>query len=145
MIVLDTNVASELMRPAPAPLVVAWVGERGAELVTTAITVAEIRFGIARLPGGRRQDQLMALADEVFAAFDDQILPFDAQAATEYARIVSSRERSGTPIDGFDAQIAAICCARGASLATRNVKDFAGTGVGLLNPWRDDSPGSADR
>lgn len=75
----------------------------------------------------------------MFSAFADHVLAFDATAAVDYAGIVSSRERAGTPIDGFDAQIAAICRARGATLATRNVKDFHGTGIEVTNPW-DDSP-----
>lgn len=134
MIVLDTNVVSELMRPAPDETVRRWV-LAGRDLRTTAVTLAEIRYGIERLPAGRRKEVLRATADEVFAAFPDEILPFDAAAATEYPRVVVARDAAGQPIDGFDAQIAAICRSRGATLGTRNSRDFTGTGVPLLDPW----------
>lgn len=140
MIVVDTNVTSELMRRSPSPALTTWVRARSApELYTTSITLAEVRYGIERLPDGHRKDLLRTTADEVFSAFADHVLAFDATAAVDYAGIVSSRERAGTPIDGFDAQIAAICRARGATLATRNVEDFHGTGIEVTNPW-DDSP-----
>ena len=137
MIIVDTNVASELMRPAPAQAVKDWVISQAAgDLCTTAITVAEIRYGLARQTGGRRRDRLQAAADEVFTAFSEYILPFDASAAAHYALIVSHRDDIGMPIEGFDAQIAAICRARNATLATRNVKDFRETGVDITDPWR---------
>ena len=136
MIVLDTNVTSELMRPSPSPVVTAWVRARSpAELHTTAITLAEVRYGIERLPDGRRKDLLRAAAEDVFSAFPDHILAFDADAAADYAVIASSRDRAGAPIDGFDAQIAAICRTHGATLATRNVKDFHDTGIDITDPW----------
>ncbi len=137
MIVLDTNVVSELMRPSPAQAVVTWLHQqtRGS-LVTTAITVAEIRFGLARLPRGRRAAELAQLADEVLGAFPAQVLPFDAPAAILYGEIAAARERGGQPIEALDAQIAAICRARGAPLATRNTRDFVDTGVDLLDLWR---------
>lgn len=139
MIVLDTNVVSELMRTAPAPQVTSWLQQNADhDLVTTAITVAEIRYGIARLPSGRRRDHLAAAATEIFAAFPEQVLPFDLAAAHAYADIVSYRDSLGTPIEGFDAQIAAICRTRAASLATRNEKDFTDTGVIITNPWQPD-------
>ncbi|HSS89874.1 MAG TPA: type II toxin-antitoxin system VapC family toxin [Streptosporangiaceae bacterium] len=137
MIVADTNVVSELMRPSPSPALRTWVNRQAAgDLYTTAITVAEIRYGLERLPGGRREDRLQAAADEVFAAFSEFVLPFDAGAAVQYARISRQRDEAGLPISGFDAQIAAICRARGAALATRNIKDFAETGVEVIDPWR---------
>ena len=137
MIVLDTNVASELMRAVPAPQVVAWMQQNADhDLVTTAITVAEIQYGISRLPSGRRRATLAAAAAEIFAAFPDQILPFDVAAAHAYADIVSHRDSLGTPIEGFDAQIAAICRTRAADLATRNDKDFTDTGITVTNPWQ---------
>ncbi len=139
MIVLDTNVASELMRAAPAPAVVAWIlAHRPAEQYTTAITAAEIAYGIERLPDGERKDLLRDAAREVLATFGEKVLPFDIDAAGEYATVVASRERQGNPITGFDAQIAAICRSRGAALATRNMKDFADLGVDLMDPWRHD-------
>jgi len=137
VIVLDTNVASELMRAVPAPRVVAWLQQNADhDLVTTAITVAEIQYGISRLPSGRRRATLAAAAAEIFAAFPDQILPFDVAAAHAYADIVSHRDSLGTPIEGFDAQIAAICRTRAADLATRNDKDFTDTGITVTNPWQ---------
>jgi len=137
VIVLDTNVASELMRAVPAPQVVAWLQQNADhDLVTTAITVAEIQYGISRLPSGRRRATLAAAAAEIFAAFPDQILPFDVAAAHAYADIVSHRDSLGTPIEGFDAQIAAICRTRAADLATRNDKDFTDTGITVTNPWQ---------
>lgn len=141
MIVLDTNVVSELMRPDPAPVVAQWVrARRGRELCTTSVTLAEIRFGIVRLPAGRRRDLLAATADELFTGFGDQILPFDAAAAERYALIVVRREQLGTPIDGFDAQIAAIGATRAAPIATRNVADFRDTGVEIIDPWDSAEP-----
>jgi toxin FitB len=137
MIILDTNVVSELMRPEPAPGVASWVRARDRrELRMTAITLAEVRYGIARLPDGRRKQVLLGAADEIFSAFGDQVLAVDAAAAEHYAAIASSRERSGKPIAGFDALIAAVCRSQGALLATRNVADFDGTGVEVIDPWR---------
>lgn len=139
MIVLDTNVVSELMRAVPAPQVLAWLQQNADhDLATTAITVAEIQYGISRLPSGRRRATLSAAAGEIFTAFPDQILPFDLAAAHAYADIVSHRDGLGTPIEGFDAQIAAICRTRAADLATRNVKDFTDTGITIFNPWQLD-------
>lgn len=125
MIVVDTNVLSELMRPAPATVVQEWVrGHDARQLCTTAITVAEVRYGIERLTDGRRKELLRAAAVEIFEMFAEQVLPFDLAAAEEYALVVTQRDRLGLPIDGFDAQIAAICRVRGVPLATRNLADF---------------------
>lgn len=136
MIVADTNVVSELMRPEPDGAVVSWLDDHATdELRITAVTLAEILHGIARLPTGRRKRELRATADDVFGAFAEGILPFDGAAAAIYADIVDRRERAGVPISAFDAQIAAICRSRRASLATRNVRDFNSTGVTVLNPW----------
>jgi toxin FitB len=136
VIILDTNVVSELMRPEPAPVVESWVRDRDRrELRTTAITLAEIRYGIARLPDGRRKQVLLAAADEIFSAFADQVVPVDIAAADHYADIACNRERAGKPIAGFDALIAAVCRSRGAALATRNVSDFDGTGIEVIDPW----------
>jgi predicted nucleic acid-binding protein len=137
MIVLDTNVVSELMRAMPAPVVLAWLnGHPDNDLCTTAITVAEIRYGIARLPAGRRREALHQLANGIFAAFPDQVLSFDLAAASAYADVVAHRESLGHPIDGFDAQIAAICRVHDATLATRNTKDFTETDVAVVDPWQ---------
>ena len=137
MIVLDTNVVSELMRTAPTSEVLAWLRQNPAQsLYTTTVTVAEIRYGVARLPAGRRRESLHQAANEIFAAFPRQVLPFDLAAANAYADIVIGREDRGMPIDGFDAQIAAICRSQAATLATRNTKDFAETGVAVVDPWQ---------
>ncbi len=136
MIVVDTNVTSELMRPAPDAGVRDWVlAARPADLFTTAITLAEIRYGIERLAAGQRRDVLRDTAEEIFSAFEARVLPFDADSAGRYAVIVDRRERSGRPINGYDAQIASICQVHGATLATRNTRDFEGTGVELVDPW----------
>jgi toxin FitB len=139
VIVADTNVVSELMKAEPSSGVRAWVlGHGHHELRITAITVAEILYGIERLPNGRRKTALREAAVEVFSRFTEDVLAFDLAAATVYPEIVDHRDRQGTPISGYDAQIAAICRSNGATLATRNERDFAGVGVELINPW---SPG----
>lgn len=137
MIVLDTNVVSELMRKAPEPCVVSWVDRFSAsDVLVTAVTAAELMYGVARLPAGRRKRNLHTKVEGLLTEdFEDQILPFDALAATHYAEIVASRERAGRPISMADAQIAAICRNWRARLATRNVDDFVDTGVDAVNPW----------
>lgn len=138
MIIVDTNVLSELMKASPEPAVREWVRTQDAkEMHTTAISLAEIGYGIARLPSGRRKDLLRTTADEVFGAFADKILAFDRVAAEHYATIVTTRDEAGSPIDGFDAQIAAICSVHHATLATRNLKDFRGTAIELTSPWSE--------
>jgi len=115
-----------------------WVNAQApGELYTTAVTVAEIRDGLERLPDGRRKESLLATATEVFAAFSEFVQPFDANAAVWYATIVARRDRLGLSIDGFDAQVAAICRTRGAALATRNAKDFRETGIDVIDPWHE--------
>jgi predicted nucleic acid-binding protein len=137
MIVLDTNVLSEAMRPSPDPAVARWmVRERGRGLFTTAVSEGEIIYGIAILPGGRRRRDLEAAAQRILALFAGRILPFDSLAAREFAAIVADRRRLGRPIEGFDAQIAAITRAHGMSLATRNSQDFAEAGVPIIDPWQ---------
>lgn len=136
MIILDTNVVSELIRPSPAAAVLTWLRRYpAADLSTTAMTVAEVRYGIERLPEARRKEELRRVADEVFAAFPEQVLAFDSAAATVYAAVVAHRKNTGAPINGFDAQIAAVCRVHDAPLATRNVKDFRDTGVEAIDPW----------
>ncbi|WP_099021951.1 type II toxin-antitoxin system VapC family toxin [Mycolicibacterium palauense] len=137
MIVLDTNVVSELMRPAPEPEVLRWVdGFYVVDVFVTAVTAAELMCGVARLPDGRRKRELHVKLEALLEEdFRDQILPFDARAATHYADIVAAREGAGQPISMADAQIAAICRNSSAGLATRNVADFINTGVDSINPW----------
>ena len=137
MFVLDTNIVSELMRPAPAPKVRAWLdAQLTSDLFITAITEAEIRSGIAVLPDGERQGGLNAAAERAFGVlFAERILPFDSDAAQAYAVIAVARRVGGHPISQADCQIAAIARSRGASVATRDVGGFEGSGVEVVNPW----------
>jgi predicted nucleic acid-binding protein len=137
VIVLDTNVVSELMRPVPAPEVVAWLDRQGREPTTvTAMTVAELLYGVLRLPAGRRRDEVTsALLDMLENDLRPEPLPFDLAAAEHFAEIAADREAAGRPIATADAVIAATCRTRGAVLATRNAKDFDLTGVDVVNPW----------
>lgn len=138
MIILDTNVISELIRAAPDPGVRAWVNSiPSTQIATTAITAAELYYGVARLPEGQRRQQLAvavsALLNDVLRG---RIAPFDERAARRYADVIAGRERAGRPIEVLDGQIAAICRELGAVLATRNIKDFEETGVELIDPWQ---------
>ena len=139
MILLDTNVLSELIRPEPDEGVTRWLDSQDAAAVTTtAITAAELLYGVARLPTGRRKERLgEAIRGLIEEDFDGRVEPFDATAAGHYAALVSDRETAGRPISIADAQIAAICRKLGATLATRNTGDFEDTGVELLDPWQD--------
>lgn len=138
MILLDTNVLSELMRPNPNDGVVQWIDALPDEDIwISAVTVGEIRLGLALLPEGRRKKILTDLAEQMFKEeFSDKCLPFDYQAAGTYAKIVASRSRQGRPITVEDAQIAAIAITADLSLASRNTKDFQGIEeLKLVNPW----------
>jgi predicted nucleic acid-binding protein len=137
VIVLDTNVVSELMRTAPEPEVVRWVDAfEPTDVFITAVTAAELMYGVARLPDGRRKERLSVKVSALLADdFADQVLPFDGLAAVHYADIVVSRERFGRPISMADAQTAAICRHWSAGVATRNVSDFTDTGIRVVNPW----------
>lgn len=137
MILLDTNVLSELMKAAPAESVVRWFSTQPAtSLYTTSITQAEVLHGILLLPPGRRRSAFEAAADAMFEEeFAGRILPFGSDAAHPYARIAAKRRRAGRPISHFDAQIAAIAHSAGAAVASRNVADFDGCGLEVINPW----------
>ena len=137
MILLDTNVVSELMKSVPAPIVLAWIDAKpGAELFVSAITQAEILYGVALLPAGKRRAGLAHAAQLAFEThFFGRVLPFDSPAAEAFAELAADRRQSGRPIAQADAQIAAIARSRGATLATRNVPDFEGCGVDVVNPW----------
>lgn len=138
MIILDTNVVSELLRAAPAPPVAAWLATvEGATVYLTAISEAELRYGAALIPPGRRKAQLVQAVDGMLREdFRGRILPFDSTASQHYAQIAASRRSAGRPISQFDCQIAAITRAFGAVLATRNVADFVDCGIELIDPWR---------
>jgi predicted nucleic acid-binding protein len=137
MIVLDTNVLSELMKPQPEPLVFQWVARQPRPaLFTTAVTMGEILSGLELLPAGRRRAALTAAAGALFEeSLAGRVLPFDSDAAERYATIAAARHRAGRPISPFDAQIASIVSSRGAALATRNTADFERCGIHLVNPW----------
>lgn len=137
MIILDTNVLSELMKAAPAASVSKWVATQPASrLFVTAVTQAEILYGIGLLPKGRRRDRIAIAAKAMFDEdFNERILAFNSDAATAYADIAVDRRNTGRPISQFDAQIAAIARSTGAALATRNVADFEGCAIELINPW----------
>lgn len=139
MILLDTNVISELMRASPAPAVLDWFGTHDAgDMFISAVTEAELRTGVAILPDGQRRDRLQAALDAMIDEdFLGRVLPFDSGAARAYAQIAAGRRAAGRPIAEADCQIAAIARAQGAPVATRNVKDFDGCGVDVLNPWND--------
>ena len=137
MIVLDTNVVSELMRPEPAEPVVSWIASQPAtSQYTTTVTQAEILYGIQLLAAGKRRARLLSAADSMFAEdFAGRVLSFGSEAATLYARIAADRRRVGRPISHFDAQIAAIARASGAKVVTRNIADFRGCGIEVVDPW----------
>ncbi|MGO9057704.1 MAG: type II toxin-antitoxin system VapC family toxin [Candidatus Binataceae bacterium] len=137
MIVLDTNVLSETLRPKPANVVRRWMqAQSSISLFTTTISEAEIFYGVGLMSAGKRRAALQravaAIFDEEFA---DRILPFDSAAARAFAEIATTRRRLGRPMSEFDAQIAAIACSRGAAVATRNVEDFSGCGITVISPW----------
>lgn len=139
MIVLDTNVLSELMKPAErrSGAVVNWMREQPAETVfTTTITLAEILAGIAIVPAGKRKQDMQAVAERIFATiFSGRILPFDESAARLYAEIITLRRKAGVSTEPLDIQIAAIARARGMAVATRNVSDFEDADIEVIDPW----------
>jgi predicted nucleic acid-binding protein len=137
MIVLDTNVLSETLRPAPEMGVLAWLREQPrAALFTTTVTRCEIFYGIQLLPAGVRKQDLWNTARAIFGEdFAGRVLSFDSDAADAYAEIAASRKNAGRPISQFDAMIAAVARSRGASLATRNVRDFVKCGIDIIDPW----------
>jgi hypothetical protein len=139
MILLDTNILSELMRPAPEAAVERWLaGQPPASVFISAITEAELRYGLALMPVGRRRSTIAAEIEGMLGEdFRGRILPFDSPAAVAFAEIAAYRRQAGRPISQADAQIAAIARSRGAALATRNVADFEGCGIEVVNPWKD--------
>lgn len=138
MIILDTNVLSELLRPVPEPRIEAWLAvQDGADVYLTAITEAELRYGVAIMANGRRRGALAAAVDRILREdFMARVLPFDSTAAQVYAVIGAARRAAGRPIAQADCQIAAIARAHGAAVATRNITDFEDCGVALINLWQ---------
>jgi toxin FitB len=137
MIILDTNVVSEPLKPAPAQAVLDWLDRQAPEtLYLTAVSLAELLAGIEALPHGRRRLELeQALTRQIMPLFEGRILPFDARAAEAFAKVRAAAQAAGNTIGFADGAIAAIAVAQGFALATRNVRDFRGTGVELINPW----------
>jgi predicted nucleic acid-binding protein len=135
VIVVDTNVLSEPLRLVPHPRVVQWLVTNASEIAVTAITVAELRFGVHRLPAGRQRDALSVAIDDLLDTAGDRVLPFDARAAEVAGRLRADREATGRSVSSEDTMIAGICLAGGHSLATRNVRDFTDTTISLVNPW----------
>ena len=136
MIVLDTNVVSEAMKPEPNPAVRGWLNDQAAEtLFLSSVTLAELLFGIAALPEGRRKTLLKQALDGLTALFQDRVLPFDSTAARHYADLAL---RAGTRGLGFptpDGYIAAIAASRGFIVATRDKAPFEAAGIAVINPW----------
>ncbi len=139
MVVVDTNVISELFRPSPSVQVLQWFHSQPQSLMhTTAVTLADVFAGLESMPRGHRRTDLTQLAEELFARdFAGRILDFDESAARAYARILTARRSAGRPMSSMDAMIAAIAVSRKATLATRNTSDFEDCGLHLLNPWGD--------
>ncbi len=137
MFVIDTNVASELMRTEPTAAVAAWIaGHDAQDMYLTAVSEAELLYGVAILPAGKRRNALeAAMTRWLNLGFRERILPFDSAAAQAYAEIAAERRHAGRPIGEADCQIAAISRTRGAVLVTRNVRDFEGTGLDVIDPW----------
>ena len=137
MILLDTNVVSEVMRPIPSQQVLDWFDRQfAADLYLPAIVEAELRFGILLLPQGRRRDGLAHALERMIAEdFAGRILAFDSRAARSYAAIAARRRQAGRAVKEADCQIATIATSTGAALVSRNVKDFAGAGIEIRNPW----------
>lgn len=136
MIVADTNVWSEPLRVSPDPNVLAWLEAHQSELALTVITAAELRYGVARLPDGKRRNDLNAAVERLIAAAGKRLLNFDEPASAHYAQLRSTRESKGLHISVEDTMIAAICLSARAEIATRNTKDFVDAGLAMDNPWR---------
>ncbi|MCB8839370.1 type II toxin-antitoxin system VapC family toxin [Aurantimonas sp. VKM B-3413] len=136
MIVLDTNVVSEAMKPEPDPTVREWLDEQAAEtLYISSVTVAELLFGIGALPEGRRKKKLAATFDEMLPLFDGRILAFDTDAAGRYADLAVAVRKAGRGFPTPDGYIAAIATAHGFTVATRDASAFNAAGVPIIDPW----------
>ena len=139
MIVVDTNVISELLRAIPDKEVLRWAGRVDANtLCTTAVSKAELLAGVATMAEGKKRAELQKTIDTILAqSFGQRILPFDSDAATQYATVIAKRKAAGRPIKDADAMIAAICLSRGATIITRDLNGFGFLGIDVFNPWTD--------
>jgi predicted nucleic acid-binding protein len=136
MIVLDTNVVSEAMKPEPHSAVRAWLNDQAAEtLYLSSVTLAELLFGIAALPPGKRKDMLAQALDGLMGLFRDRVLPFDVDAARRYAELAVTARTSGRGFPTPDGYIAAIAASRGFIVASRDTAPYAAAGVSVINPW----------
>jgi len=136
MIVLDTNVVSEAMKPEPHQAVRAWLNDQAAEtLYLSSVTLAELLFGIAALPAGKRKDMLAQALDGLMGLFRDRVLPFDTDAARRYAELAVMAKTSGRGFPTPDGYIAAIAASRGFIVASRDTPPFGAAGVPVINPW----------
>ncbi|MBZ0138578.1 MAG: type II toxin-antitoxin system VapC family toxin [Pseudorhodoplanes sp.] len=136
MILLDTNVVSEAMRPRPTPSVMTWLDEQDqASIFICAPVPAELRFGTGRLAEGRRKDALRMVINTIESGFGERILPFDQPAARFYAQVAAKREKVRRRWEQKDGLIAGIALAHGAIVATRDIEDFSGLGLELINPF----------
>ena len=138
MIVLDTNVLSEPLRREPEPVVLQWLAHSTEAFALSTVSMGELLTGARLLPLGRRRDALGDAIESLLESFAGAVLDYDERAARAYAALTEQSRTAGRPIGVEDGMIAAICIANSATLATRNIKDFDGLGVELVNPW--DSP-----
>ncbi|MDR0592411.1 MAG: type II toxin-antitoxin system VapC family toxin [Bifidobacteriaceae bacterium] len=137
MIVLDTNVVSEAMRPEPDPAVRSWLNAQETRtLYLSSVTVAELAFGIGLVPVGARRDRLARSFDVILGLFPDRVLAFDQEAARRYAQLAVAARALGRPLAVADGYIAATAARWGFAVATRNVRDFANAGVDVIDPWQ---------
>lgn len=136
MIVLDTNVVSEAMKPEPNPDVIAWLNDQTAEaLYLSSVTLAELLFGVGSLPAGKRKERLAQTLEGLVALFRGRILPFDAEAAQCYAELAVTARAAGKGFPTPDGYIAAIASSRHFSVATRDTAPYAAANVAVINPW----------
>lgn len=137
MILLDTNVVSEAMKPEPNETVRAWLDEQAAEtLYLSSVTVAELMFGIGALPDGKRKGKLTEALEGVMELFADRILPFDTGAARHYAELAVKARAAGKGFPTPDGYIAAIAASRGFVVATRDTSAFDAAGLKVIDPWK---------
>lgn len=136
MIVVDTNVLSEVMRPAPDPAPVQWLDAQSADtLYLSSVTVAELLYGVGVMPQGARKSRNDQLIDALMSMFAGRVLAFDHEAARRFSEMAIAGKAAGRPLSREDGYIAATAAANGFAVATRNIKDFTNTGVSVINPW----------